>query len=64
MNEHVLTTMDGINVDDALLRMLDRGIDDVKAGRVLPHEEAMQEVRRIREERRREREADRAAVNK
>ena len=38
--------------DPNLLRMLDRGIDDVQAGRVLSHREAMAEVGRIREARR------------
>ena len=31
--------------------MLDRGIEDVKAGRVLPHDEAIKEIERIREQR-------------
>lgn len=49
-------------VDQELLRMLDRGIDDVRAGRTLPHEAAMKEVRRIRKERREERANAREAV--
>ena len=32
--------------------MLDRGLEDIEAGRTLPHDEAMAEVRRIREVRR------------
>ena len=32
--------------------MLDRGLEDIEAGRTLPHEEAMAEVQRIREARR------------
>ena len=35
-----------------LLRMLDRGLEDIEAGRTLSHDEAMAEVRRIREARR------------
>ena len=38
--------------DPNLLRMLDRGLDDIEAGRVLSHEDAMREVRRIRQRRR------------
>ena len=39
-------------IDPHLLRMLDRGLEDIEAGRTLPHREAMNEVRRIRESRR------------
>lgn len=39
-------------VDPDLLCMLDRGLEDIEAGRTLPHSEATQEVRRIREARR------------
>ncbi len=46
--------------DPNLLRMLDRGLDDIEAGRVLSHEDAMREVRRIRQ-RRREARAERTA---
>lgn len=46
--------------DPNLLRMLDRGLDDIEAGRVLSHEDAMREVRRIRQ-RRREARAEMAA---
>ncbi|MBQ9361103.1 MAG: hypothetical protein IJT96_08720 [Lachnospiraceae bacterium] len=49
--------------DPNLLRMLDRGIDDVQAGRVVPHREAMAEVGRIREARRNTRMSARAAAN-
>jgi len=48
-------------VDPVLLRMLDRGIDDVSAGRTLPHKEAMEEIKRIRDQRRQERERKTAA---
>ena len=37
-------------MDPALLRMLDRGIEDVKAGRALSHDEAIKEIERIREQ--------------
>lgn len=43
---------DASEVDPNLLRMLDRGLEDIEAGRTLPHKEAMDEVRRIREVRR------------
>ena len=49
--------------DPNLLRMLDRGIDDVQAGRVMPHREAMAEVERIRESRRNTRMSARTAIN-
>ena len=64
MAEPVLTKKEDANLDDALIRMLDRGIEDVRAGRILPHDEAMKEVRRIRDERRGEREAQQPAVSK
>ena len=35
--------------DPNLLRMLDRGLNDIEAGRVLSHDDAMAEVRRIRQ---------------
>ena len=50
-------------VDPNLLRMLDRGLDDIDAGRTLPHKEAMDEVRRIRNARRIARIDTGAAVN-
>ena len=42
-------------VETNLLRMLDRGIDDIESGRTLAHEDAMNEVRRLRNKRREER---------
>ncbi len=39
-------------VDPNLLRMLDRGLEDIEAGRTVPHDQAVMEVRRIRETRR------------
>ena len=43
---------DTSEVDPDLLRMLDRGLEDIEAGRTLPHSEATKEVRPIREARR------------
>ena len=56
--QNIKTTNDEMNivaasdVDPNLLRMLDRGIDDVLAGRTLSHKEAMEEVKKIRSQRR------------
>lgn len=46
-----LKVVSSSEVDPNLLRMLDRGIDDVLAGRTLSHDDAMKEIERIREER-------------
>ena len=46
-----ITVQTANEVVPALLRMLDRGIEDVLAGRVLPHKEAMKEIEHIREHR-------------
>ena len=43
---------DASEVDLNLLRMLDRGLEDIETGRTLSHNKAMAEVRRIREARR------------
>lgn len=55
------TVVQETRIDPALLKLLDRGIDDVRAGRTLPHEEAFEAVRRIRDARREERKAEQAA---
>ena len=47
-----IVIQDASEVDPDLLRMLDRGLEDIAAGRTLPHKEAMAEVRKIRESRR------------
>ena len=47
-----ITIQDASEIDPNLLRMLDRGLEDIEAGRTLPHDEAMVEVRRITEARR------------
>ena len=51
MDEKIMI-QDASEVDPNLLRMLNRGLEDIEAGRTLPHKEAMEEVRRIRAERR------------
>ena len=48
-------TLDNKNVllqDDDLLQMLDRGIDDMEAGRELPLDEAFQKITVLRDIRR------------
>ena len=48
-------TLDNKNVllqDDDLLQMLDRGIDDMEAGRELPLDEAFQKITALRDIRR------------
>ena len=52
MVDEKITIQDASEVDPNLLRMLDRGLEDIEAGRILSHEAAMAEVRRIREARR------------
>lgn len=52
MVDEKITIQDASEVDPNLLRMLDRGLEDIEAGRTLSHDEAMAEVRRIREARR------------
>ena len=52
MVDEKITIQDASEVDPNLLRMLDRGLEDIEAERTLPHDEAMAEVRRIRESRR------------
>ena len=52
MLDEKVIIQDTSEVDPNLLRMLDRGIEDIEAGRSLPHDEAMTEIKRIRDERR------------
>ena len=47
-----ITVQDASETDPNLLRMLNRGLEDIESGRTLPHKEAMEEVRKIRAERR------------
>lgn len=48
LNENLNTKQD----NQVLLRMLDRGIDDMEAGRELPLEEAFEKISKLRNERR------------
>ena len=52
MDIEKITVLDASEVDPNLLRMLNRGLEDIESGRTLPHKEAMEEVRKIRTERR------------
>ena len=54
---------DATETDPNLLRMLDRGLDDIEADRTLSHKEAVNEVRRLREKRRFERSNTEVAAN-
>ena len=63
MKEDRIIVQDASEVDPNLLRMLNRGLEDIEAGRTLPHKEAMEEVRRIREDRRQARSNMGAAAN-
>lgn len=63
MLDEKMIIQDASEVDPNLLRMLDRGLEDIEAGRTLPHEEAMAEVRRIRDTRRFARSNTGAAAN-
>ncbi len=63
MNDEKIIIQDASEVDPNLLRMLNRGLEDIEAGRSLPHNEAMKEVRKIRADRRRARSNMGVAVN-
>ena len=52
MSDEKILIQDASKADPNLLRMLDRGLEDIEAGRTLTHDEAVDEVRRIRETRR------------
>ena len=54
---------DATETDPSLLRMLDRGLDDIEADRTLSHKVAVNEVRRLREKRRFERSNTEVAAN-
>ena len=47
-----ITIQDASEVDPNLLRMLDRDLDDIEAGRIFSYSEVVKEVQRIREVRR------------
>ena len=49
--------------DPSLLRLLDSGLEDIAAKQTLPHSQAMEEIRRIRDIRRQERSSLGAAAN-
>ena len=55
MVDEKMNIQNDTEVETNLLRMLDRGIDDIESGRTLAHEDAMNEVRRLRNKRREER---------
>lgn len=42
MVDEKITIQDASEVDPNLLRMLDRGLEDIEAGRTLSHEEAIE----------------------
>lgn len=44
--------IDHLQENDDILRMLDRGIDDMEAGRELPYDKAFREIEELRESRR------------
>ena len=63
MKDENIIIQDASEVDPNLLRMLNRGLEDIEAGRMLPHKEAMEEIRRIRADRREARSNMGAAAN-
>lgn len=63
MDNTKIAIQDSSEVDSSLLRMLDRGLEDIEAGRTVPHNEAVEEVRKIREARRTARSNSEVAVN-
>ena len=63
MLDEKIIIQDASEADPNLLRMLDRGLEDIEAGRTLPHNEAMAEVRKIREARQCARSNEGVAVN-
>ena len=46
---------DDLHGNENLMRMLDRGIDDMEAGRELPLDEAFQKITELRDKRRKAR---------
>ena len=63
MQNEKITIQDASEADPNLLRMLNRGLEDIEAGRTLPHDEAVKEVRKIRADRRQARSGMGAAAN-
>ena len=52
MLDEKIIIQDSSEVDPNLLRLLDRGLEDIEAGRTLEHDAAITEIKRIRESRR------------
>ena len=63
MDEERILVKDASKVDPNLLRMLNRGLEDIESNRTVPHQEAMKEIKRIRKERHQERANMGVAVN-
>ena len=63
MDDTKIAIQNSSEVDSNLLRMLDRGLEDIEAGRTVPHNEAVAEVRKIREARRAAKSDIEVAVN-
>jgi len=49
LNDRKINVLQG---EEHLMRMLDRGIDDMEAGKELPLDEAFQKIRELRDNRR------------
>lgn len=63
MLEEKIVIQDASETDPNLLRMLDRGLEDIEEGRTTPHKEALEEARRIIETRRQARSNTGVAAN-
>ena len=63
MKDDKIIVQDVSETDPNLLRMLNRGLEDIEAGRTLPHKEAIEEIRRITDDRRLARSGIGAAAN-
>ena len=57
-----MTIQIATETDPNLLRMLDRGLDDIESGRTLSHEDAVKEIQRIRQVRKKQRTLKHEAV--
>ena len=63
MEDKKVLIQDASETDPNLLRMLDRGIEDIEAGRTVSHNEAIAEVRKIRAARRAARSGTEVIIN-
>lgn len=63
MLDEKIIIQDSSEMDPNLLRMLDRGLEDIEAGRTVPHDDAMAEIRRNRESRRCAKSKEGVAIN-